>query len=110
VIMFVPFGPLNDGSKKHRLDASFDGSGVAYIATNGKTIKGTWKKKSMKAPTRFYDKKGNPVTLTVGQTFVQVVPKGMTVTIKDGAIPEPAVPVSPDPSPSTAPAASSGAS
>jgi hypothetical protein len=27
------------------------------------------------------------VTLTVGQTFVQVVPKGTKITIKDGARP-----------------------
>lgn len=113
VIMVVPFGPLNDGSHKNRLTASFDGSGVAYIATNGKTIKGTWKKKSMKAPTRFFDRKGNEVTLTIGQTFVQVVPRGTKLTIKDGAIPEPSPSVTPSPSSSTpgaSPAASAEAS
>jgi Protein of unknown function (DUF3048) N-terminal domain/Protein of unknown function (DUF3048) C-terminal domain len=87
VIMFMHFAPLNDGSHKNRLEADFTGSGVAYIATNGKTIKGTWKKKSMTAPTRFYDKDGNQVTLTIGQTFVQVVPRGTKVTIKDGTVP-----------------------
>jgi hypothetical protein len=110
VIMFVPFGPLNDGTNKHRLTAGFDGSGVAYIATNGKTIKGTWKKKSMKSPTRFYDGHGNKVTLTVGQTFVQVVRMGTKVTIKDGTIPEPSPSASPSPLPTASPAASAGSS
>ncbi len=89
VIMYMSFAPLNDGSHKSRLEANFTGSGVAYIATNGKTIKGTWKKKSMLAPTRFYGKDGKQVTLTIGQTFVQVVPRGTRITIKDGTVPAP---------------------
>ncbi len=80
-------GPLNDGSPKHRLEANLVGKGTAWIATNGKTIKGTWRKKSDSDPTRFYDGKGKPVTLTVGQTFVQVMPTGTPVSIKNGASP-----------------------
>jgi hypothetical protein len=87
IVMTMSFGPLNDGSKKHRLEAQFIGQGTAWIATNGKTIKGTWKKTSMRSPTRFYDKNGKQVVLTVGQTFVQVMPKGSTITIKDGKVP-----------------------
>ena len=41
---------------------SSSGSGPAWIATNGKTIKGTWRKTSMTAPTRFFDANGKPVT------------------------------------------------
>lgn len=113
VIMFVKFAPLNDGTKKHRLTAGYDGSGVAYIATNGKTIKGIWKKKSMKSPTRFYDKQGKQVTLTIGQTFVQVVRTGTKLTIVDGTVPEPSPSASPAPSASASPGTavtSSGAS
>lgn len=93
IIMVVRFAPLGD--KKHRLEADLIGSGPAWIATNGTTIKGTWKKKSLTAPTRFYDAKGKPVTLTIGQTFIQVVPTGTPITIKDGKVP----PRSPIPSP-----------
>lgn len=88
IVMSMSFAPLNDGSKKHRLEAQFIGQGPAWISTNGKTIKGTWKKTSMTSPTRFYDKAGNPVTLTVGQTFVQVMPRGSKITIKDGKVPK----------------------
>jgi hypothetical protein len=87
IVMTMSFGPLDDGSKKHRLEAQFIGQGTAWIATNGKTIKGTWKKTSMRSATRFYDKNGKQVVLTVGQTFVQVMPKGSTITIKDGKVP-----------------------
>jgi len=75
IVMLMQFGPLNDGeyAKKHRLEAQVIGSGKAWISTNGVTIQGTWRKTSLKAPTQFYDRSGNPVTLTVGQTFVQVM-------------------------------------
>lgn len=87
VIMLISFGPLNDGSAKHRLEAQYVGEGRAWIATNGRTIKGTWRKDSLQKPTRFFDAKGNPVTLTVGQTFVQVMQTGTKVTVKDGKRP-----------------------
>ena len=87
--MIMSFAPLNDGSKKHRLEAQFIGKGTAWIATNGKTIKGTWRKRSITDPTRFFDAAGKRVTLTVGQTFIQVMPRGSTIVIKDGKAPQP---------------------
>jgi hypothetical protein len=88
VIMLVHFGPLNDGHpEKKRLEADLIGKGTAWIATNGRTIKGTWRKDGVLKPTRFFDANGKPVSLTVGQTFVQVLPVGTRVTIKDGAMP-----------------------
>jgi hypothetical protein len=100
VIVVVRFVSLGD--KKHRLDGQVTGSGTAWIATNGRTIKGTWKKKSFTAPIRFYRSDGTEVTLTMGQTFVQVVQSGTKITIKDGKVPTPAT-ASPSPSPSTTP-------
>ena len=84
----MSFGPLNDGHPaKLRLEASVIGAGKAWIATNGKTIAGTWKKTALTAPTQFFDAQGNPVTLTVGQTFIQVMKQNSPVSIKDGALP-----------------------
>jgi len=99
VIMFMKFAPLNDGSHKHRLEAQFTGKGTAWIATNGKAVKGTWRKASMSAPTKFYGPDGKEATLTMGQTFVQVVPLGTKVSIKNGTVPQPASSQSPAPSP-----------
>ncbi|MFL5681361.1 MAG: DUF3048 domain-containing protein [Chloroflexota bacterium] len=88
VIMLMHFGPLNDGHpNKHRLEAQQIGKGTAWIATNGQTIKGTWRKDAVTKPTKFYDATGHEVTLTVGQTFVQVLETGSAVTIKDGKLP-----------------------
>ena len=87
--MLMHFGPLNDGSKKHRLEADVIGKGTAYIATNGTTIKGTWRKDSLLKPTQFFDGKGKPVTLTIGQTFVQVMEVGTKVSLTAGLPPPP---------------------
>jgi hypothetical protein len=97
VVMLMKFAPLNDGSNHHRLEATVTGSGTAWIATNGHTIKGTWRKKSLTAPTLFYDAAGHQVTLTAGQTFVQVMKTTDVVKIKDGKA---SPPPSPSPSPS----------
>ena len=88
VIILMSFAPLNDGSKKHRLEAQFIGKGTAWIATNGLTVKGTWRKASLTGATKLFGPDGKPVTLTVGQTFVQVVPIGTKITIKDGTVPK----------------------
>jgi DUF3048 family protein len=115
VVMLMSFAPLNDGSRKHRLEAKVVGSGEAWIATNGRTVHGTWKKASLTGPTRFYDGAGKPVRLTAGQTFIQVMPLGSKVTIKDGPLPAlPAAASAPvavtSSAPATSPAGIPGAS
>jgi hypothetical protein len=85
VIMLVRFGRLNDGHpSKKRLEAANVGKGTAWIATNGRTVKGTWRKASITEPTLFFGPDGKAVSLTIGQTFVQVMPLGTKVTIADG--------------------------
>ena len=88
VILRMAFGPLNDGHpSKHRLEANDVGKGVAFIATNGHTVKGQWRKASPTAPTLLYGPDGQLITLTAGQTFVQVLQLGYTYAIHDGAPP-----------------------
>jgi hypothetical protein len=106
VVIFMSFAPLNDGSKHGRLEAQFTGTGKAWVFTNGTLVKGTWKKTSLTAPTLLFGPDGKPVTLTVGQTFVQVIQIGTNVTYKLGKVPAPAASPSPSdqPSPSPSPA------
>ena len=95
VILRMAFGPLNDGHPdKHRLEASDVGHGTAWIATNGVTVKGTWRKASVTAPTLLFGPDGKPMTLTAGQTFVEVVSPSYPMTIKAGQVP-PASPLDP---------------
>jgi hypothetical protein len=83
VIMEVAFGALGPG-QKGRLEAANVGSGRAWIATNGTTFRGAWRKDSVESPTRFFDNAGRPVTLTRGQTFVQVIPPRTPVKVANG--------------------------
>ena len=85
VIMHVKF--IDTGDSKHRLEGDVVGSGKAEVATNGRIIKGTWKKQDDTAPTRFYDDDGEPIVFTAGQTFIQVVPTNLKVTLKEGTLP-----------------------
>lgn len=83
VVMEVGFHLL--GANQHgRLEAETIGSGRAWIATNGTIVRGTWEKASAASPTQFFDRAGEPVTLTRGQTFIQVVPSGTPVTVIHG--------------------------
>jgi hypothetical protein len=102
VVMVMRFGPLRGSGSGHgRLEADYVGSGKAWISTNGRTVAGTWRKDSETGPTRFLDAAGKPVTLTVGQTFVQVMQQGARIVIEDGEMPlpspAPSVPASPGP-------------
>jgi hypothetical protein len=82
------FGPLNDGQPDmKRLEAEVVGSGPAWIATGGRTMQGTWRKDSTTGPTLLFGPDGRPVRLTAGQTFVQVLQTGSTVTIVPGEEP-----------------------
>ena len=88
IVMLMSFGTLDDGHpEKKRLEADVIGSGTAWIATNGKTIEGTWSKAALTDPTRFFDADGQPVSLTIGQTFINVLPRGTRVTVIDGTVP-----------------------
>ncbi|HEV7603554.1 MAG TPA: DUF3048 domain-containing protein [Candidatus Limnocylindrales bacterium] len=99
IVMRMAFGPLNDGHpNKKRLEATVVGSGSAWISTNGRTMQGTWKKTSLTSPTRFYDASGNEVTLTVGQTFIQVLTQSASVYPFSFTAGSDRPPVSPSPS------------
>jgi hypothetical protein len=84
VILRMVFGALNDGHpEKHRLEAQNIGKGEAWISTGGVTVKGQWRKKSATAPTLLFGPDGEPITLTAGQTFVQVIATTYTFKIRD---------------------------
>jgi hypothetical protein len=104
VILRMFFGPLNDGHpNKFRLEAHNVGTGEAWIASNGVTVKGTWSKASETAPTLLFGPDGEPVTLTAGQTYVQVIAMSYKFSVKDGV-------VGGEPSPGPSAGASAGAS
>lgn len=63
--------------KEGRLRLQTTGTGDALIFRDGKRIEGLWEKES--GLTRFYDSNGNDIELNRGQTWIEVLPKGITV-------------------------------
>jgi hypothetical protein len=56
------------------------GEGKAVYLLGGRYSEGTWKKESVDKPTWFFTAEGEKITLTTGQTWVQVVPSDAKVT------------------------------
>ncbi len=80
IIMNVPKEKVLD--KKGRLDINVIGKGTAYLLKGGTVEKITWTKKNDRARTMFYDAKTKQeVTLTRGNTWVEVVPAGHKYTV-----------------------------
>jgi hypothetical protein len=74
VILNVPKEKVLDN--KGRLDLKIVGRDSGYLLQNGKVTPITWIKKTERARTVFYDKKGKEITLNQGNTWITVVPRG----------------------------------
>lgn len=60
-----------DNDQYDYLAFDVDGTGDAYIFTNGKVIKGTWQRKDERySPNMFYDENGNEIVLNQGKTWI----------------------------------------
>jgi hypothetical protein len=59
------------------------GRGRALVFREGRVVEGTWRKKDDVSPTRVFAEDGTELHLVRGQTFIQVVPTGTKVTVKD---------------------------
>lgn len=80
VIVNVPKEKVLD--RAGRLDINVLGKGTGYVLTGGKNIPITWSKKSDRARTIFTDAKTKQeITLTRGNTWIEVVPKGHTYKV-----------------------------
>ncbi len=64
-----------------RLKLGTIGTGVAKIFRDGTMVRGTWKKESATARTRFYDASGNELDFVPGHTWIEVVPMGTSLII-----------------------------
>ena len=70
-----------NGDSKGRVDVTTIGSGEAIILKKGAVIYGTWKKTSLTSRTRFYDKNKKEVVLIPGNTWVEIVPANVNVSV-----------------------------
>src|SRR6266542_4085608 len=58
------------------------GTGKAYVFRDGKVIKGRWERDSAADLTKFVDTNGDEIPLTPGNTWVELLPENIRVTIK----------------------------
>ena len=65
-------------------------SGVAWVFSNGKRVKGTWSKSSQSAPIQLFDEAGSPIKLAVGNTWIELMAGPSKITIESPEEPTPA--------------------
>lgn len=78
-VVYVGTKVLDD---KGRLSMTSIGKGKAIIFEDGLQIPAEWRKSTSKDRLRFYDSLGNEIVWRPGTTWVEVVPKENTVTVK----------------------------
>ena len=64
-------------------------SGIAWVFSNGKRIKGTWTKSSQAAPIQLFDEAGAPINLSVGNTWIELMGDPSKITIESPKAPSP---------------------
>jgi len=76
VVQFTPYSSSDfvDVTGSRSPEAEMVGEGEAWVFTDGKLIRGRWSRPTREAVTSFVDAGGQPIALTPGQTFVELVP------------------------------------
>ncbi len=70
VVFKLCYGEVREPADKDYLAFSVHGEGDAYVFTNGKVIKGTWKRASDYEPNIFYDENGQEIIFNQGKTWI----------------------------------------
>ncbi len=81
----VQFTDVEDiaNDDKGRQEIKTTGTGEAIFLKKGSVVYGTWKKDNAKGRTRFYDQADGEVLFAPGNTWVEVLPKGLNVEVTD---------------------------
>lgn len=79
IVMQMKTYPLGDGSARINVETTAGGKG--YYITLGKCIPITWEKSGRSGKTIWKDEAGQEISLNPGQTFVELLPSGVTAQI-----------------------------
>ena len=76
VVQFAPYSASEfvDVTGSRSPEAELVGEGEAWVFTDGKLVRGRWSRPARDAVTSFTDATGQPIGLTPGQTFIELVP------------------------------------
>lgn len=70
IIFKICHGEVRDPKEKDYLAFAVHGQNDCYVFTNGKVIKGTWKRNSDNEPNLLFDENGNEIVLNQGKTWI----------------------------------------
>ncbi|HEX2065106.1 MAG TPA: DUF3048 C-terminal domain-containing protein, partial [Acidimicrobiales bacterium] len=78
VVQFVHYRDtgLRDRSGAVVPEGEIQGEGEAWVLTDGKVVRGRWRKPTAEAVTQYVDAAGAPIPLTPGQTWVELPSPG----------------------------------
>ena len=71
-------------ANKKSPEAQTTGTGVAWVLQQGKITQGTWTRVDKMSPWTLTDETGEPILLTPGRTFVELIRKGQGVVVPAG--------------------------
>ncbi len=85
VVMLVEQHPtpwVEDATGTHENDLALKGRGPAWVFRDGRQYFGHWERPKLDHPTVFIEQDGTRVTLTPGNTWVELVPDGLRISVK----------------------------
>lgn len=89
IVQFTDYGVI-EGDAKSRLDFRTTGEGTAWFFSRGKYWTGVWRKPiGTNLPTSFFDSDGVPVSLSVGQTWIEVIDNPANVVLVEPSVSAP---------------------
>ena len=68
------------------------GEGDAWVFTGGRVRKGRWIRPDLDTPARYVDAAGNPILLSPGRTWVELLPNGYAVDVEAAPVPTTTLP------------------
>jgi len=81
-VVHVSYGPwVEDAQGDLELQARLTGSGSLMVFRNGVEVTGTWQRSSLESPTRLVAPNGSTIDLQPGETWVELVPNSIDVTV-----------------------------
>ncbi len=84
IIEFVPLVAVEgatDSVGSQVYESKLQGTGDAWVLSDGKVVKGKWSKSSQTAMTTYADAAGAPIPLSPGRTFVELPEVGAQATV-----------------------------
>jgi hypothetical protein len=79
-VFYGPWLENDQGGLEVQANLYNGASGPAEIFRNGTEVTGSWHRSSLAQPTQYEDAQGQPISLAPGNTWIELVPSGISVS------------------------------